>query len=124
MPVGPLGDKLRRFSRLGTQSNQIAQAIAWLRDNYKEPLHVEMLARMVNMGASTFHRYFKEVTTLSPLQYHKRLSLYEAQRLMLAKGADAAGASLAVGYESPTQFSREYKRMFGEPPRRDIMRRR
>ncbi len=87
-------------------------------------LCASMLARMVNMGASTFHRYFKEAATLSPLQYHKRLRLYEAQRLMLAEGADAAGASLAVGHESPTQFSREYKRMFGEPPRRDIMRRR
>ena len=79
MPVRALSGTLRRFSRLGAQSNQIAQAIAWLRDNYKEPLHVEMLARMVNMGASTFHRYFKEAATLSPLQYHKRLRLYEAQ---------------------------------------------
>ena len=122
--LGPLGNNLRRFSTLGTQSNQIAQAIAWLRDNYKEPLHIETLARRVNMGTSTFHRHFKEVTSLSPLQYHKRLRLYEAQRLMLTEDADAAGAGLAVGYESPTQFNREYKRMFGEPPRRDVMRRR
>ena len=76
------------------------------------------------MGTSTFHRHFKEVTSLSPLQYHKRLRLYEAQRLMLTEDADAASAGLAVGYESPTQFNREYKRMFGEPPRRDVMRRR
>lgn len=122
--LGPLGNNLRRFSTLGTRSNQIAQAVAWLRDNYREPLHVEALARRVNMGTSTFHRHFKEVTSLSPLQYHKRLRLYEAQRLMLTEDADAASAGLAVGYESPTQFNREYKRMFGEPPRRDVMRRR
>ena len=122
--MGPLGATLRRFGTYGTQGNQIARAIAWLRDNYKEPLQVEALARKVNMGTSTFHRHFKEVTSLSPLQYHKRLRLYEAQRLMLAGSADAASAGLAVGYESPTQFHREYKRMFGEPPRRDVMRRR
>lgn len=122
--IGPLGRNLRRFSTIGTHGNQIAQAVAWLRDNYKEPLQVRELARRVNMGTSTFHKYFKEVTTLSPLQYHKRLRLYEAQRLMLMEDADAASAGLAVGYESPTQFNREYKRMFGEPPRRDVMRRR
>lgn len=122
--LGPLGNNLRRFSTLGTQSNQIAQAIAWLRDNYKEPLQIKTLARRVNMGTSTFHRHFKEVTSLSPLQYHKRLRLYEAQRLMLTEDADAASAGLSVGYESPTQFNREYKRMFGEPPRRDVMLRR
>lgn len=122
--LGPLGNNLRRFSTLGTQSNQIAQAIVWLRDNYKEQLQIEALARRVNMGVSTFHRHFKEVTSLSPLQYHKRLRLYEAQRLMLTEDADAASAGLAVGYESPTQFNREYKRLFGEPPRRDVMRRR
>lgn len=122
--TGPLGAMLRKFGTPGTRSHQIAQAIAWLRDNCREPLRVERLARLVNMGTSTFHRHFKEVTSLSPLQYHKRLRLYEAQRLMLTRDMDAAGAGLAVGYESPTQFSREYKRMFGEPPRRDIMRRR
>lgn len=122
--TGALGNNLRRYSTLGTQSHQIAHAIAWLRNHYREPLHVETLARQVNMGISTFHRRFKEATSLSPLQYHKRLRLYEAQRLMLTENADAASASLAVGYESPTQFNREYKRMFGEPPRRDVMRRR
>lgn len=122
--AGPLGKNLQKFSILGTQGNQIARAVAWLRENYKEPLRVEELARRVSMGTSTFHRHFKQVTTLSPLQYHKRLRLYEAQRLMLMEGADAASAGLSVGYESPTQFSREYKRMFGEPPRRDVMRRR
>jgi AraC-like DNA-binding protein len=118
--VGPQGDHLRRLNTFGTQSNQIAQAITWLRGNYKEPLHIEKLAQKVNMAASTFHRHFKELTTISPLQFHKRLRLYEAQRLMLVENENAASASLAVGYESPTQFNREYKKLFGEPPHRDI----
>ena len=120
--IGPQGEFLRRLNTLGTQSNQIAQAITWLRDNYREPLQVDKLAQKVNMATSTFHRHFKEVTTLSPLQFHKRLRLYEAKRLMLTESKDASSASLAVGYESPTQFNREYKRLFGEPPHRDVMR--
>jgi len=120
--IGPQGEHLRRLNTFGTQSNQIAQAITWMRTNYKESLQVDNLARKVNMATSTFHRHFKEVTTLSPLQFHKRLRLYEAQRLMLAESENAASASLAVGYESQTQFNREYKRLFGEPPHRDISR--
>lgn len=120
--TGPQGEHLRRLNTFGTQSNQIAQAISWLRVNYKEPLQVDELARKVNMATSTFHRHFKEVTTLSPLQYHKQLRLYEAQRLMLAENENASSASLAVGYESPTQFNREYKRLFGDPPHRNISR--
>ena len=120
--IGPQGGFLRRFHTLGSQSMQIAQAVTWLRDNYRSPLQVEELARRVNMATSTFHRHFKEVTSLSPLQFHKRLRLFEAQRLMLAEHVDAASAGLAVGYESPTQFNREYKRLFGEPPHRNITR--
>lgn len=120
--MGPQGGYLRQLNTHGTQSSQIARAISWLKDNFKEPLQVDRLARQVNMATSTFHRHFKEVTTLSPLQFHKRLRLYEAQRLMLAEDANAASAGLAVGYESPTQFNREYKRLFGEPPRRDVSR--
>jgi AraC-like DNA-binding protein len=120
--IGPQGDHLRRLNTLGTQSNQIARAITWLKGNYKEPLQVDRLARQVNMATSTFHRHFKEVTTLSPLQFHKRLRLYEAQRLMLAENENASSACLAVGYESSTQFNREYKRLFGEPPHRDVSR--
>ncbi|WP_418765792.1 AraC family transcriptional regulator N-terminal domain-containing protein [Mailhella sp.] len=122
MLIGPQGEFLRRFHTLGSQSMQIAQAVTWLRDNYRSPLQVEELARRVNMATSTFHRHFKEVTSLSPLQFHKRLRLFEAQRLMLAERVDAASAGLAVGYESPTQFNREYKRLFGEPPHRNITR--
>jgi transcriptional regulator GlxA family with amidase domain len=81
--VGPQGERLRMVNTHGTQSNQIARSITWLRDNYKEPLQVDELARTVNMATSTFHRHFREVTTLSPLQFQKRLHLYETQRMML-----------------------------------------
>jgi len=120
--IGPQGGHLRRLNTFGTQSNQIAQAITWLRENFKKPLLVDELAQKVHMATSTFHRHFKEVTTLSPLQFHKRLRLFEAQRLMLAENENASTAGLAVGYESPTQFNREYKRLFGEPPHRDVVR--
>jgi AraC-like DNA-binding protein len=118
--IGSQGERLRMVNTLGTQSNQIARTITWLRDNYKEPLQVDELARKVNMATSTFHRHFRQVTTISPLQFQKRLRLYEAQRLMLVESEDAAIAGLAVGYESPTQFNREYKRLFGEPPHRHV----
>jgi AraC-like DNA-binding protein len=118
--IGPQGERLRVVNTLGTQSNQIARTITWLRDNYKEPLQVDELARKANMAASTFHRHFRQVTTISPLQFQKHLRLYEAQRLMLVENEDAAIAAMAVGYESPTQFNREYKRMFGEPPHRHV----
>ena len=118
--IGPQGQHLLKINTLGTQSNQIAQAITWMTQNYREPLQVDKIARRVNMATSTFHRHFKEVTTISPLQFHKRLRLYEAQRLMLTENETATSAALTVGYESPTQFNREYKRLFGEPPYRDI----
>jgi AraC-like DNA-binding protein len=118
--IGPQGERLRMVNTLGTQSNQIAKSITWLRDNYKEPLQVDELAKKVNMATSTFHRHFREVTTISPLQFQKRLRLYEAQRMMLAEDEDATMAALAVGYESSTQFNREYKRLFGEPPHRHV----
>lgn len=118
--VGPRGRFLRAVNTAGSRGNRIAKAIAWLRNNYKEPLQVDELAKKVNMAPSTFHRHFKQITTLSPLQYQKRLRLYEAQRLMLVENEYASSACLAVGYESPTQFNREYKRLFGEPPSRNI----
>ena len=118
--TGPRGKYLRAINTTGTRGSRIAQAITWLRNNYKEPLQVDELAKKVNMATSTFHRHFKQITTLSPLQYQKRLRLYEAQRLMLVENEYASNACLAVGYESPTQFNREYKRLFGEPPARNI----
>ncbi len=117
----PFGNQLRLLNTLGSQSNRINQAMLWLRENYKKSLHVEELASRLNMASSTFHKHFKEITTLSPLQYQKRLRLGEAQRLMLADNYDVTEAAFAVGYESSNQFSREYKRLFGESPRKDIM---
>ena len=119
--ASPFGYHLRRLNTLGFQSNQINLAVAWLKENYKEPLHVDQLAERVNMAPSTFHKHFKEITTLSPLQYQKHLRLGEAQRLMLTDNYDVTQATFAVGYESTTQFNREYKRLYGEPPRRDII---
>ena len=117
----PFGNQLRLLNTLGSQSNRINQAIIWLRENYKESLHVEELAVRLNMAPSTFHKHFKEITTLSPLQYQKHLRLGEAQRLMLTDSYDVTQAAFAVGYESSNQFNREYKRLFGESPRKDIM---
>lgn len=118
--AGSQGGCLRLFSTGGTQASQIAYAISWLRENYIQPLHIEALAQRVNMAPSTFHRHFRQVTSLSPLQFQKRLRLYEAERLMLVEGMDASTAANMVGYESGSQFSREYKRQFGAPPRRDV----
>lgn len=98
--------------------------VSILRRDLGAPVRMESLARQVGMSLSTLHRHFKTVTGLSPLQYLKQLRLHEAQRLMLMEDMRAASAALSVGYESVTQFSREYKRMFGEPPHRDIQRKR
>ena len=117
---GVQGGCLRLFGTGGTQASQIAQAISWLREHYKSPLRMEELAKLANMAPSTFNRHFKEVTSISPLQFQKRLRLYEAERLMLMEGKDAATAAYLVGYESASQFNREYKRQFGEPPHRDV----
>lgn len=114
------GKCLRMFNSGGAQDSQIARAIAWLRENFARPLRMDEVARYVNMAPSTFNRHFKEVTSLSPLQFQKRLRLYEAERLMLLEGMDAGSAALEVGYESASQFNREYKRLFGAPPRKDV----
>lgn len=121
---GSQGGCLRLFNTQGTQANTIARAVSWLRENYALPLRMEELARRVNMAPSTFNRHFRQVTSLSPLQFQKRLRLYEAERLMLQEGKDAGTAALMVGYESASQFNREYKRQFGDPPRRDVAKKR
>ncbi len=120
--AGQNGHRLRSFYTLGSQGNHVAQAITWLKQNLAAAVQVEELAEKVHMAPSTFHRHFKEVTTLSPLQFQKRLRLHEAQRLMLMQNMDASSAGMAVGYESLSQFSREYKRLFGESPRKDVQR--
>lgn len=120
---GNQGKCLRPFSTTGTQANQIAEAIPWLREHYADSINMEEPARRVNMASSTFNRHFKQVTSLSPLQFQKRLRLYEAERLMLQEGKDAGTAALMVGYESGSQFNREYSQ-FGAPPRRDVAQKR
>lgn len=118
--VGEQGSRLRQIGAMGSQSQQIAKAINWLKNNFKERLRVDKLAADVGMSSSTFHHHFRALTALSPLQFQKRLRLSEARTLMLSENLDAATASFQVGYESPSQFSREYSRMFGSPPSRDI----
>lgn len=120
--TSPLGDILRSVNTKGSRNNQIADAIAWLKENYRQPLKIEELAHKFNMAESSFYRHFSKVTSLSPLQYQKRLRLYEAQRLMLSENLDAANAAYEVGYESASQFNREYKRMFGMPPKTNVNR--
>ncbi len=111
---------LRHMATAGSQGNRIARAIDWLRDNFAEPLRIDDLAARVNMSTSTFHHHFKTLTAMSPLQYQKWLRLNEARRLMLNEERDATTAALEVGYESPSQFSREYSRLFGNSPLRDV----
>lgn len=118
--VGEQGQRLRQIATHEGQAQRITHALQWLQAHFAEPLRIDRLARVVKMSASALHHHFKSVTAMSPLQYQKALRLREARRLMLAEGLDAAEASFRVGYESPTQFSREYRRYFGAPPRRDV----
>jgi AraC-like DNA-binding protein len=117
---GPEGARLRAIATLGDQSHRTAKAIAWIRANYAKPLLVEDLARTAGMGVSTLHHHFRALTAMSPVQYQKQLRLQAARGRMLVEGLDAATAAFEVGYESPSQFNREYSRLFGQPPIRDI----
>lgn len=117
---GELGGRLRRMSTAGTHSHRIARAVTLLRERYLEPLSIDALAHALHMSSSSLHHQFKAATAMSPLQFQKRLRLHEARRLMLVDGLEAAVAAHRVGYESPSQFSREYKRLFGAPPRTEI----
>lgn len=118
--VGDQGARLRQTAWTGSPSHQIAQAIDWLKNHYTEPLRIDDLAARVHMSTSAFHHHFRVLTAMSPLQYQKWLRLNEARRLMLTEHFNAATAAFQVGYESPSQFSREYRRLFDEPPLRDI----
>lgn len=120
--IGPLGGQLRSIHMPGSQNRQIAWAVSWLKEHFKDQVNISELAKQAHLSEATLHRQFKAITTLSPLQYQKRLRLQEAQKLMVTEKLDAGSASLAVGYESPQQFSREYKRLFGLPPKQDIQR--
>ncbi|MGD0831662.1 MAG: AraC family transcriptional regulator [Terracidiphilus sp.] len=116
----PQGKHLRAIATLGEQSHRTAKAVEWLRTNYAKPLRVEELAAMARMGVSTLHHQFRSLTAMSPLQYQKQLRLHVARERMLHAGLDAASAAFEVGYESASQFNREYSRFFGRPPMRDI----
>jgi len=117
--LSPHAEMLRQIASIDSRLSHIRRAMAWIREHYAEQLSVEDMAAIAGMSESVFHRRFKAVTALSPLQYQKHIRLQEARRRMVSKSADAASVSLAVGYNSTSQFSREYKRLFGEPPRRD-----
>jgi transcriptional regulator GlxA family with amidase domain len=97
----------------------VARAIRWIRSHYDETLHVEQLAALATMSISSFHRHFRAVTSMSPIQYQKQIRLHEARARLLAEPEDVTGVGFAVGYNSPSQFSREYRRMFGKPPSHD-----
>jgi AraC-like DNA-binding protein len=106
----------------GSGTYGIRDAIEHISNNYDKPLRIEGLAEIAGMSISSFHRHFKEVTAMSLIQFQKQLRLQEARRLLLTESADAVDVAFRVGYESPSQFSREYSRMFGFPPRQDIKR--
>ena len=118
--TAPVGGWLRSIAMLGTRCNRIAHVMSWLRENYARPVRVEDLAGMAGMGVSTFHHHFTGIARMSPLQFQKQIRLHEARRLLLIEPIDAATAALRVGYESATQFNREYRRLFGNPPIRDV----
>jgi AraC-like DNA-binding protein len=120
--MGEQGEPVRQIATSGSNMQRIAEVIQLLKTDFAQPMRVENLADQVSMSPSSFHYHFKEVTSMSPLQYQKQLRLLEARRLMLAENSDAANAAYQVGYESPSQFSREYSRMFGAPPIKDIER--
>jgi AraC-like DNA-binding protein len=117
---GAEGARLRAIATHGEQSQRTARAIAWIRSNYAKPLRVEDLAEIAGMGVSTLHHHFRVLTAMSPLQYQKQLRLQAARARMLIDGMDAASAAFEVGYESASQFNREYSRFFGQPPMRDV----
>ena len=112
--------RLRQITSVDGQGYRIAKAIDWLKLNYATPLRVDDLASRVQMSTPTFHHHFRQLTAMSPLQYQKWLRLNEAKRLMLNEHLDVSSAAFKVGYESPSQFSREYSRLFGVPPKRNI----
>ncbi|MEH2374894.1 AraC family transcriptional regulator [Nostoc sp.] len=120
--MGEQGEAVRQIATSGSNMQRIAEVIKLIKGDFTKPMRVEELAGQASMSPSSFHHHFKSVTSMSPLQYQKQLRLLEARRLMLAENSDAANAAYQVGYESQSQFSREYSRMFGAPPIRDIER--
>jgi AraC-like DNA-binding protein len=119
---GPHGDVLRQMARADSRLSQVRRALDWIRAHFAEPFRVEPLAAMTGMSVAAFYRHFKAVTAMTPIQYQKRLRLLKARRQLLFEPHDASSVAFSVGYESASQFSREYARMFGMPPVRDVSR--
>lgn len=117
---GEQGTRLRQITTIGNHGYQVSRAIDWLKENLTSPVKVEELASKAGLSVSAFHNHFRAMTAMSPLQFQKKMRLNEARRLMLTEHLDASRAAFEVGYESPSQFSREYSRLFGTPPMRDI----
>ena len=120
--TGEQGLRLRAIAAADSQSHRTARAVAWIKENFDQPLSIDALADAANMSKSSLHQHFKALTAMSPLQYQKQIRLQEARKLMLLEALDAASVARRVGYESPSQFSREYRRLFGAPPLRDVAR--
>lgn len=120
--LSPIGPRVAQIGQTESSIQRVAKAVAWVRANFAQPMAVDDLAGLAHMGQSSFHHYFKAVTSMTPLQYQKVLRLHEARRLMLARMMDAGSAGREVGYVSASQFSREYTRLFGSAPTRDIAR--
>jgi AraC-like DNA-binding protein len=114
--TGPHADVIRQIGLADSSLTHISRAIRWIRDNYAEPMRVADLARLAGMSPAAFHRHFRAITALSPLQFQKRIRLQEARSLLAAHPGDVAGIGHLVGYDSPSQFNREYRRLFGTPP--------
>lgn len=120
--TGPHGGLVRRIGLADSGAAHVGRAIRWIRDNYAEPMRIEELARLSGLSASAFHRHFRAATAMSPLQFRKRIRLQEARSLLLAGAGDVAGVGHLVGYDSPSQFNREYRHLFGAPPGQDAAR--
>jgi transcriptional regulator GlxA family with amidase domain len=120
--TGPHGAHLCHLVAVGSPSRQIAKTVAWLREHFVQPLRVDDLAVRSQMSASTFRQHFRALTGVTPVQFQKQLRLQQARQLMLTQTLDAGTAAVRVGYESASQFSREYRRLFGAPPHQDIKR--
>jgi AraC-like DNA-binding protein len=120
--TGPYGAMVRQIGLAGSGLAQVRPAVNWIRDNFAEPMRIDDLARLSGMSKSALHRQFRAVTTMSPLQFQKRVRLQEARALLVARPNDVAGVGHLVGYDSPSQFNREYRRLFGAPPGHDAAR--
>jgi AraC-like DNA-binding protein len=120
--TGPHGAMVRQIGLADSGLTHVSRAIRWIRDHYASPLRIADLAHLAGMSESAFHRRFREVTTMSPLQFQKRIRLQEARSLLIARPGDVAGVGHVVGYDSPSQFNREYRRLFGAPPGQDATR--